>query len=118
MKVISNTIRYQCDFCKKEYKKGFQCVKHENKCYHNPLNQPKCSDCDFLEKVKKDVAFENESGDMDFFESNAFFCKKKQIGIYPPKVEQKGLLEKYPDAFVGEERMPVDCDLYEFNPGF
>lgn len=112
MKTLSNVTRYRCDHCGKEYKKGHFCEKHEVACSSNPENAIACSFCQFLVEQKKLIV---EGSHSDRY-ANSFFCSKKSIGLYPPKVVHKGLLFNHPENFEDEELMPKSCEL--FDPGF
>lgn len=118
MKTLANVTRYRCEFCKKEYQVGAACKVHEIRCVNNPDNKIACIGCDFIQTVEKGVGYENDYGYTEMKSSNGFFCKKKGIGMYPPKAVHKDLIRRFPETFKGEERMPTECNLYEFNPGF
>lgn len=117
MKTITNATLYRCEYCNKLYQVGAACKLHEIRCVKNPENISACHCCDFITTRKKSISYDNGYIDVDI-ERDTFFCSKKNIGLYPPKAFHKGIVAKYPDSFEGEEMMPKQCDLYEFNPGF
>jgi hypothetical protein len=108
MKIISNTTRYRCDHCGKEYKMPYPARNHEDRCGKNPINHPACTDCMFLKETHKLI----DSGDSQTppYYSKSFHCEKKDIGLYPRKVVYKKILDRYPELFKGEILMPVKCD--------
>ncbi len=112
MKIRTNQTIYNCDFCNKRYLVKNAAYRHEDWCGSNPKNFPKCEGCKYLREIKKDVY----CGDEDYGyhrECKAFFCDKKQIGLYPSKVLRNGYVERYPKTFEGEIVMPRECDYFE-----
>lgn len=122
MKTIENVTLYKCDFCKKELKRKHAMAKHENECYNNPENWRPCfNGCQHLES-KNDGSIEIHYVAGGHHETrhentpNYFYCNKKQIKIYTPQAEFRGLLKDYPDTFDDQEPMPKECD--DFDDGF
>lgn len=109
MKVIETEV-YKCDYCGKNLIRKHAMIKHEKFCDRNPLNIKACFGCVFL--TKEEVLIEEH----DHYDrkSNGFRCTKKDVLLYPTKVERKGLLDKYPETFEDQEPMPSQCDLHEY----
>jgi len=118
MKTITNTTIYRCEHCNKLYQIGSACIKHELKCDHNKENWTACTGCVFLKNTTKDLSYENDYGYEVIRQSNAFFCDAKNIGLYPPKAVHKDLINRFPNSFKGEERMPTECSLRDDDFGF
>jgi len=98
---------FKCDFCGKKLERKHAMVYHELICSKNPENKRACFGCKFL-GMKEDVVFidqYNGTGERIVF---ALFCKKKDIYVYPPKVEIKGNM-----LDLDNEPMPKECDLFE-----
>jgi len=118
MKTIENITIYKCDFCNKELKRKYAMINHELKCNRNPQNFRPCYYCEHLES-KNDGSIEIHYVAGGNFETrhepqpNYFFCNKKQIRIYSPQAEFKGLLETYPETFEEQEPMPKKCDVFQ-----
>ena len=104
---MKTTIRpvYQCDHCKKNYLSKSAGEKHEQFCSDDPENIAKCFGCAFLEHTFLQT---ESSGDI-----RSFFCDKLGLGVYPVKVDRKGLPAKYPESFKGQIRMPNECAVFE-----
>lgn len=103
---------YNCEHCNKLYLVKYYALRHEDWCGSNPKNWPKCGDCKYLREIKKEVFTGSE--DYGYHrECKSFFCDKKQIGLYPAKVLRNGLVNKYPETFINETIMPVECELHE-----
>lgn len=56
---------------------------------------------------------ENDYGTPVESSAKSFFCEKKQIGVYPPKVVHKNLVKYYPHQFEGQELMPKECSMFK-----
>jgi hypothetical protein len=109
MKTKENVTVYSCDFCVKKLFRKHAMIKHEKFCESNPINKNACSDCRFLKEDRVEVG---TNGDQEVYRKG-FLCAKKNINIYPIKVEKLGLPERYPDTFEDQEPMPKDCDFHE-----
>lgn len=113
MKIKQNTTLYICEHCRKAYQVKPACEKHEQWCTKNPTNFVRCSGCTYLEEREKNL--DEYYGDRTFYKtSKSFFCTKKNIEVYPVKVAKLKLPEKYPDDFENAERMPTECEYFEF----
>lgn len=118
MKIIENITLYKCEFCGKKLfiKQAMQ--RHEVKCNKNPENIPACFGCKFLEQTTNESR-ENHSEYGEVTQGwKAFRCTKLDKMLYPAKVVHKGILERYPESFEGQEQMPKECEYYSFDPGF
>ena len=95
---------YSCDYCSAYYKREHFAKQHETKCKNNPVNYRACFDCVHSEKRKVDSysAYQDES-----FEMEVVFCKKKDMGIYPPDIERKGNAVELRDF--KNTPMPKEC---------
>lgn len=119
MKVIENVTIFKCDFCSKELKRKNAMQKHEKQCYNNPDNFRACFNCCIHLESKNDG--DNEihyiaGGEYNIRlerTPNYFFCNKKQIKIYTPNAEFKGLPKLYPDTFEDQEPMPKECEYFD-----
>jgi hypothetical protein len=112
MKVKENVTIYECDFCKKNYRVKTACEKHENFCYKNPTNTPKCSGCNHLEEYQKEIWYDTFGGER-MMKRKAFRCKAQGIGLYPLKVLRGDMLNRYPETFADEILMPNKCDFFK-----
>lgn len=98
---------YYCDFCNKKTFQKKAMERHEEECYSNPANKRDCYNCHFLEVVQTFYSKEEEVK-----LSKGFYCKKKQIELYPPKI---GYLAKRKGFEIGDEKkpMPLQCEDYK-----
>jgi len=117
MKTIHNTTIYKCDHCGKIYQQLRFVPRHEETCKKNPDNRIACSGCVFMQEIEKSIDIDTYDG-YRTIKRKAFFCKKKQIGLYPPKAIHSGVVGKYPEDFEEEERMPTECDLFSYQETF
>lgn len=115
MKIKKGVTVYRCDYCKKKmFRKGAM-ERHERLCDSNPENSKACSGCSFLQETTVEVYSGTDPyGDERTRDVKAFRCTKLDKMLYPLKVEQKGLVEKYPDTFEDQEPMPKECEHREF----
>lgn len=115
MKIKTGVTVYRCDHCKKKmFRKGAM-ERHEKWCDSNPDNHKACSDCCFLQETTVGVYSGTDPyGDANTKYVKAFKCTKLDKMLYPLKVQQKGLVEKYPDTFEEQEPMPKECEHKEF----
>lgn len=110
MKTIENITVYQCEFCKRKMYRKHAMVAHEIRCTMNPENIAKCSGCEFLKEITHTYGY----GDTEYERSSkAFLCTKLNKMLYPAKVVHKGLLQKHPVTFDGQEQMPKECELFQ-----
>lgn len=113
MKTKTNVTLYICEHCRKPYQVKIACINHEQWCTKNPDNFAKCSGCTYLQEKEKEI-YRDYYGQESTTKSKSFFCTKKNIEVYPLKVARLGLPEKYPEDFDGAERMPVECEHFDF----
>lgn len=115
MEVIENTTIYKCNFCPRYLRKKHAMIKHEDLCIYNPKNHSACSSCKFLKEVEGSYEMRHpEHGGNFTMTTKAFVCEKFGKKLYPFKVIRKGLLEKYPETFEGQELMPNKCSEFKF----
>lgn len=107
MKVKTNKTIYQCDFCKKNMLRIDSMKKHEEYCYANPKNATPCNDCMHLEETVNEYQDEYDN----IRTSKSFKCAKTGKTLYPLVVLRKGLIDKHPESFEGQERMPQSCEF-------
>lgn len=93
---------YTCSFCSKNMLVKSAMERHEKHCSQNPEILPACYSCNCL----KDTRVKNGR-------YKGFVCTKKDVLLYPPKVEAFGYLEKYPETFKDQEPMPKSCPVKE-----
>jgi hypothetical protein len=117
MKIIENITVYQCEFCKRKMYRKHAMLAHEVKCTYNPENIAKCSGCDFIKEIETTYTVDDYDGEREV-STKAFRCTKLDKMLYPAKVVHKGILEKYPESFEGQEQMPKECEYFSFDPGF
>ena len=117
MNIKENVTIYSCEFCKRKMFVKHAMIKHEQWCNSNPVNSRACSGCEHLEDtpVEYYITTHSSDGDLDETrkEANGFRCKKLNKMLYPLKTEKKGLIEKYPETFEGQEPMPKTCEHYK-----
>lgn len=116
MKTIKNVTVYKCEFCKKTLFRKHAMIRHEKFCESNPENSKACSGCMFLEEETIEHVRYNHYGSESITSSTSFKCVKKDILVYPTKVERLGLPEKYPETFEDQIPMPKECE--DFDDGF
>lgn len=96
-------IVHECGYCKKKYFIKTPCIKHENICYKNPLNERDCFLCDSLTKKA-------------WGGYNLLFCKQKNMFVYPPLVEKKqNAINTEGDDYcddMNNNPMPKKCSLF------
>lgn len=114
MKIKENVTLYICEHCKRKMQIKNAMINHEEHCSRNPKNISACSGCIFLKEETADIYYQNFDGE-SHQTVMAFKCEKLEKRLYPYKVVRKGLLEKYPESFEGQELMPNKCEHYNFN---
>ena len=111
MKETNNVTVFQCDFCKKKLFRKHAMVKHEDWCTYNPKNFSACSGCAFIKERLETI--EIPSGSMEYsaltYQTKQFECTLLKKWLYPMKAVRKGIVEKYPETFEGQELMPNKC---------
>lgn len=97
---------YNCDHCNKLYQRKHAIIKHEPICSLNPENRRPCFGCVSL--IKKEVVIESETEYNVYRDTkNVLFCKKKEVHLYPPKIERLKNWYEIEDNYP----MPKECDL-------
>lgn len=110
---VKETKVYKCDFCKKKSFMSNAMVRHERWCNSNPVNFKACIDCQNLEETTVDYEIQIAIDDFRTNHAKAFRCTRLDRLLYPTKVEQKGLPEKYPNTFENQYPMPTNCTLFQ-----
>lgn len=113
MIIKENVTLFICQHCRKRYQVKRSCENHEQWCKNNPDNWAKCGGCTYLQEKQKEIWPDDRENPK---QSKSFFCRKKQIEVYPLIVARLKLPEKYPDDFEGAERMPKECDFFTDQP--
>ncbi len=99
---------FTCDHCGKIYKLAPTCMKHEECCRKNPLNQHPCFNCKHLERKKSTAYYESQYSEWtNTF--NSFYCKKKKIFLYSRKAEINGHSCARGVTEDAHEQMPLEC---------
>ena len=115
MKTIENVTIYKCDFCKKELKRKYAMIKHEELCNNNPKTCKACHFCEHLETIEKEVFFENRyyhpdynDNDGEYKNVKVFRCRKLDKLMFPFSIEKRGLHKEW-STFEEQEPMPNEC---------
>jgi hypothetical protein len=108
---------YKCDFCPKFYHNEKVCINHEKWCKKNPNNKHICFNCRFLiyhDYEYREVLLDYVTGEKDqVIENYPYFeCVKLIKILYPFQVEKKKLIEKFPEQFKDNVRMPLQCGVF------
>lgn len=118
MKEIKTTI-YECEYCRKYYKRKHLAIQHESGCKLNPANFQRCIGCAFLEMKETTVRYDRMcAGENlgifyvdDYRQKEMLFCNKKQIFVHPywtsNPIYQEDIENEIPN-----EPMPKECDFY------
>ncbi len=120
MKEIKTTI-YECEFCRKYYKRKHFAIKLENLCPLNPANNPKCYSCEYLKKVDVNLIAEIEVsghyGGVEYAERERTYsllkCTKKDVFIKPIISHKKG--KCFEPNLISEIEMivaPLECNIF------
>ncbi len=121
MKTIQTTI-YECEFCRKYYKRKHFAIQHESGCKLNPDNFQRCIGCAFLEMKETTVCFDRMylgenlgvGYDDGYRQQELLFCNKKQTFVHPYWTSNP-ILQEDIDGEIPNEPMPKECDLYKLN---
>ena len=107
---------YYCQFCKKHGLSKSKMEYHENICTSNPSNKRACHDCMNLDK--KDITLYFDTGEFgeQSVQKSCLFCHKRNVFLYPPKVEVKKNWFEFGDEL--NEPMPKECELVEKHPNW
>ena len=97
MKEIKTTI-YECEFCRKYYKRKHFAIRHEMQCNANPNNQHKCYNCKHL-YVDRD--------DYSTYSTKRFICNRTKKDMHTCKAESRGFAYKLDTI-----RMPIKCEYF------
>ncbi len=112
MKIETKEI-YKCEYCNKLYQIKRFAERHEIDCKRNPDNYRKCLDwCSHLKKKSTMDYYDQYDGEHEQSIS-LLYCKKKNIFLYPPKVEHAKKWFELGDEL--NEPMPTECNDYDSN---
>ncbi len=106
MKIETKEI-YKCEFCNKLYQLKHFAAKHEQLCTKNPENKRACFGCSHLEKKQTTIYHDSPLGGENEQQVHILFCNKKQIYLYPPRVQVKQNM--YDLGNDSNEPMPKVC---------
>lgn len=108
MKEITKTI-YYCDHCNKRYiAQKKRMTRHELMCSANPENKRACYECVFLEEIPTWYYVKNVNGELEAKKAKGFYCKKKEVELYPPILDHKGVeVEEH------KQPMPKQCEDFK-----
>lgn len=110
IKMITETKEiYKCEHCKRIYQIKRFAESHEIACSKNPDNIRACFGCKNLVKKDKSLFFDTYCGEREV-NYNLCYCSKKEMFLYPPKVEHKGTELDLVDET--NEPMPIKCDFF------
>lgn len=105
---------YKCEYCNKLYQIKKNAAYHELMCSKNPANKRPCFECKHLNKRQTVIYPDNPTGYVsNELVLNLLHCKKKDIFIYPPKVEVKKNMYELGDDL--NEPMPKQCSDFEIS---
>jgi len=110
MKIKTNVTLYICEHCGKKMFRKYAMEQHEKWCSLNPENRRACEGCEHLQETTIEVSYGHYDGSVTYHNAKAFRCTKLDKLLYPLKVEQRGLLEKYPETFEDQQPMPKTCE--------
>ncbi|MCP4255498.1 MAG: hypothetical protein GY775_19255 [Candidatus Scalindua sp.] len=106
---------FECEYCKKYYKRKHFAIKHEKQCHRNPENFRAClGGCGHLtyKNAKVHIRIDEYYTHAPIYQDkNLLYCSKKKIFLYPPVSEHKGTY--YTDFHDDEQQnnpMPKECD--------
>tara|TARA_R110002051_G_C8461625_1_gene458490 strand:- start:48 stop:404 length:357 start_codon:yes stop_codon:yes gene_type:complete len=105
MKIETKEI-YKCEHCNKLYQIKSYCATHETQCSKNPDNFRPCFGCVHLEKKETTITYETPIGENEY-KVELLHCKKKELFLYPPKVEHKGNAYDFDHE---NKPMPRECE--------
>jgi hypothetical protein len=100
---------YQCEHCRKIYQVKRFAEAHERACAKNPENNRACFGCKYLNKKEYFLYYDTPLGEYTRT-LNILHCSKKEIFLYPPKVERKGTYFDLGDEL--NEPMPKNCSEF------
>lgn len=101
---------YKCEHCRKMYQLKRFAEMHELLCVKNPDNKRACFGCKFLNKKETVVYYDSPMGGELTRTLSLCHCSKKEVFVYPPRVEIKGNMVDL--GYDSNEPMPVSCELY------
>jgi len=117
MKIKNNITVYKCDHCSKKLFRKHAMEAHELSCSKNPKNIRACFSCMHLKSVEMRYEGNPQIFNDELRDGTCFKCTKKDIFLYPPKLEynEKGVPEytEYKGEEIEQERMPMTCLLRE-----
>lgn len=100
---------YICEHCIRKMFGAGAMSRHEKWCRSNPNNTHKCFEfCKYLKMTQE--SFGDKEGYKQRF--TEMLCTKRNVKMYSYKFEKKTTKPK--NALEGLERMPLECDLYEY----
>tara|TARA_R110000796_G_scaffold88978_1_gene192345 strand:+ start:2235 stop:2600 length:366 start_codon:yes stop_codon:yes gene_type:complete len=113
---------YKCEHCRKVYQRKHACISHEPKCRKNPVNIPKCNNCNFLQSVdmRYEPTYQSYMNNDDLSKGRCFKCTSKEIYMFHPSTKhgEYGIPDyvEIDGNEIVQEEMPKECD--KFNDGW
>jgi hypothetical protein len=92
---------YQCEHCRKLYRRRGDCERHEFRCWKNPKNHYACFDCVFMEKGRETL----DGGMSDGLTVRTFRCTKLEKDLHTVIAVARKL-----ECVSHTELMPLTCD--------
>lgn len=94
---------FECDFCKKIYKRKHATIHHEKYCSKNPANFHACFGCNHLEVNRVNATIDN-------YAEKTFRCTLLNKDLHSFKAE------KINHSCLGStERMPLECEHFSLH---
>lgn len=112
MKIKENVTVYQCEHCKRKMFVKSAMERHEKWCDSNPDNAKACVGCKHLEETRIEWHYDSYYYGTGTASSKGVRCIKLDKLLYPLKAERKGLPDKYPETFEGQDPMPKECEHF------
>lgn len=113
---IFSNIVYNCDYCKFSTIHEDLFKRHNVTCKESPNRFDACIDCKFCKRVDKIVLrkYKQKNREPKEVKSSGFVCEKLNKKMFPRHVIKYGIVENFPEAFIGETLMPNECEYFEY----
>ena len=117
MEIKNNITVYKCDHCSKKLFRKHAMAAHEIRCSKNPENIRACFTCIHLKSVEMRYEGNLPTYHEELRDGTCFKCTKKDIFLYPPKLEynENGVpgYTEFEGEEIEQEKMPITCLLRE-----
>lgn len=101
---------YLCGHCKKMYKVGAACEKHEKVCPKNPDHESICMRCKFAGKKDLSIVKKKKNGQTTIATFESFYCTLKEVYL-KPLYKTRNFTYAKPEYI--PESMKKECVFYE-----